>query len=104
MSCVDMYNGKIDQNIFIMSFETAIPLARGDNCIMARLLLAITDITKIGYSAGGLTSNYEDPLTFEDLNVMRKGPKESLRSYVRLFIHVKCQASGLRASSPSSTG
>lgn len=117
MPCVDLYDGKTDPNTSVMSFETAIQSARGDNRTMSKaFILVVTGITKTWYATqppgsvyswqqlreqmgSNFQGNYDDPITFADLYAMRQGPKDSLRSYVRHFIHVKCQASGLSEQS-----
>ena len=39
--------------------------------------------------------NYDDPVTSGYLFAVKQKSKETLRSYIKCFIHVKCNTSGL---------
>lgn len=105
------YNGKTDPKAFIMSFEAAIQLVGGDDATMAKsFVMAVTDIARKWYTTidpGKITSwgqlkammvenfqgNYDDPITSEHLFAVKQQPDETLRSFIKRFIHVKCQDS-----------
>lgn len=93
-----------------MSFEAVIQSVGGDDSTMDKsLIMAVMGIAWTWYTTlepwrifcwdqlkntflENFQANYDDPVTARHLFVVKKGAKESLRSYVRRFIHVKCHA------------
>lgn len=116
MSQITLYDGKPNPKAFIMSFEAAIQSIGGGEATMAKsLVMAVTGIARTWYTtlpAGRTFSwerlkealfdfqgNYDDPVTSGYLYAVKEGPMETLWSFIKCFVHVKCQACSLSADS-----
>lgn len=113
MPQITPYDGKTDPKAFIMSFEAAIQSMGGDEAIMAKsFVMAVSGITRTWYTTldpgkvfsweqlreamlENFQGNYDDPVTSGHLFAVKQGKTETLRSFMKRFVHVKCQASGL---------
>lgn len=98
---------------FVMSFEAAIPSVGGDDTTMAKIfVIVITGIAWTWYTTmdpgrmfswdqinGALLEKfqdiYDDPVTASHLFAIKHRAMESLRSNIRRFVHIRCQAVGL---------
>lgn len=108
MPQITPYNGKTDPKALVMSLEAAIQSVGRDEAIMAKsFVMVVTGIARTWYTTlkarkifsweqlreamlENFQGNLNDPVTSRHLFAVKQGRMETLRSFVKHFINVKC--------------